>query len=115
MVDTTNSILALLSIALGIVGWLFPRYTMGALDLTDGGSTMGTSEVRASAGCLFVGMGIGALIINAPAAFLMIGCCWTGAAVGRLTSLLRDGKSHKKWFFFGIEAVVGLLAIAINV
>lgn len=112
--DILNIIFALASILIGAVSWLAPRYAMGALDLKDGGSTMGMSEIRASAGCLFVGMGIGALILGTPAAYMMIGFCWLGAAVGRLTSLVLDGKSNQKWTFFGIEVAVGLLAVFLN-
>lgn len=112
--DILNVIFALTSIGLGVFGWLAPRYTMAALNLEGRNDTMGMSEVRASAGCLFVGMGVGALLIGTPAAFAMIGFCWTGAAVGRLTSLLRDGQTRKKWTFFAVEAAVGVPAIAIN-
>ena len=109
-----NTIFALTSIALGCFGWLAPKYTMSAIDLRDGGSTMGMSEVRASAGALFVGMGIGALLIGGPVAYAMLGFCWIGAAIGRLTSLIIDGKSQKKWLYFGVEAAVGVAALAAN-
>lgn len=112
--DILNILFALLSIGIGAISWVAPRYAMAALDLTDGGSTMGMSEVRASAGCLFVGMGVGALVLATPAAYVMLGFCWTGAAVGRLTSLLRDGQSRQKWTFFAVEAGVGLPAILLN-
>lgn len=112
--DILNIIFALLSIGLGCFGWLAPRYTLATLDLTAGPSGMGPSEIRASAGALFVGMGIGALIIGTPAAYAMLGFCWVGAATGRATSLLLDGQSRKKWVFFAIEAGVGLPAILLN-
>lgn len=112
--DTLNIIFAILSIGLGCFGWLAPRYTLGALDLTPGPSTMGPSEIRASVGALFVGMGIGALVIGTPAAFAMLGFCWMGAAAGRATSLLLDGQTRKKWVFFAVEAGVGLPAIVLN-
>ena len=112
--DWTNLLFALLSIGLGLFGWLAPRYTLGALDLTMGQTTMGMSEIRASAGALFVGMGLGALLLGTPAAYLMLGACWAGAAVGRLTSILLDGTNTKKTTFFAVEAVVGLAAIALN-
>ena len=112
--EILNTIFALTSIALGCFGWLAPKYTMDALDLTAGPSTMGASEVRASVGCLFVGMGIGALLIGSPAAYLMLGFCWTGAAAGRLTSVLLDGAGRKKWLYFWIEAIVGIPAILLN-
>lgn len=112
--DILNIIFALLSIGLGLFGWLAPKYTMETLNISGHTDTMGMSEVRASAGCLFVGMGLGALILGSPVAYAMLGFCWLGAATGRLTSLLRDGKTQKKWIFFASEAVIGVLALAIN-
>ena len=112
--DILNIIFALASIGLGAFGWLAPRYTMDQLDLHGGDTTMGMSEVRASAGALFIGMGIGALLIGTPEAYIMLGACWTGAAVGRLTSLLRDGTTQKKWVYFIVEAAVGVPAIVLN-
>ena len=112
--DILNIIFALLSIGLGCFGWLAPKYTMGALNLDGHTDTMGMSEMRASVGCLFVGMGIGALLIGTPTAYLMLGCCWTGAAAGRLTSCVMDGASRKKWVYFWVEAAVGVPAIIIN-
>ena len=112
--DFINIIFALLSIGLGCFGWLAPRYTMGALDLHGGETTMGMSEVRASAGALFVGMGIGALWLGTPEAYLMLGFCWAGAAMGRLTSLVMDGATRQKWTYFAVEAVVGVAAVVLN-
>lgn len=112
--DILNLIFALISIALGAISWLNPRYAMASLDLCGGSTTMGMSEVRASAGALFVGMGVGAIAIGGSGAFAMLGFCWLGAATGRLTSLVLDGQSRKKWVFFGIEASVGLATVLIN-
>jgi hypothetical protein len=112
--DIINIIFAIVSIGLGCFGWLAPRFTMGALDLHGGETTMGMSEVRASAGALFVGMGIGALWLGTPEAYLMLGFCWTGAAMGRLTSLVLDGATRQKSTYFAVEAVVGLAAIVLN-
>ncbi len=112
--DILNIIFALLSIGLGCFGWLAPRYTMGALDLKGGETTMGMSEVRASAGALFVGMGVGAIWLGTPEAYLMLGFCWAGAAMGRLTSLVMDGATRQKLTYFAVEAVVGVAAIVLN-
>ena len=112
--DIINIIFAVLSIGLGCFGWLAPRYTLGALDLKMGETTMGASEIRASAGALFVGMGIGALLLGTPEAYVMLGFCWCGAAMGRLTSLILDGTSQKKWVYFIVEAGVGIPAILLN-
>jgi len=114
-VDILNFLFALASIVLGCFGWLAPRYTMGALDLSAGATTMGMSEVRASVGCLFVGMGIGALVLGTPEAYVMLGACWCGAALGRLTSLVLDGNSRKKFIYFAVEAIVGIPAVLLNI
>lgn len=113
--DIINIIFAILSIGLGCFGWLAPRYTLGALDLTMRETTMGASEIRASVGALFVGMGVGALLLGTPEAYVMLGFCWCGAAMGRLTSLVLDGSSQKKWVYFIVEAGVGIPAILLNI
>ena len=113
--DLLNILFALTSIGFGAIGWLAPAYTMQTLDLHPGETTMGASEVRASAGALFVGMGAGALMLGTPAAFALLGFCWLGAAVGRATSLAVDGTTQKKWVFFAVEAAVGLGAVLYNI
>ncbi len=112
--DILNILFALVSIGLGAFGWLAPRYTLETLDLTAGPSGMGPSEIRASAGALFIGMGVGALILGGASAYAMLGFCWAGAAVGRATSLALDGQSTKKWGFFGVEAAVATAALWVN-
>ena len=112
--DLLNILFALASIGLGLFGWLAPAYTMRTVDLKKGETAMGPSEIRAASGALFVGMGVGALILASPVAYAMLGFCWTGAAIGRATSLALDGTTRKKWTFFAVEATVGLGALAVN-
>ena len=114
MIDLLNLALALLSIGLGAVGWLAPRYTMGVLDLATTNSTMGMSEIRAASGALFVGLGIGAIFLGTPLAYAMVGFAWGGAAVGRLTSILADGPTRTKTTFFAVEVAVAGLLLALN-
>ena len=115
MLDIVNVLMALISIALGSIGWLMPRYTMSVLDMAPLESTMGLSEIRAASGALFIGLGFGALVLNAPAAFAMVGFAWGGAAIGRLTSIIADGDaSRQKITFFVIEDAVALLLLTIN-
>ena len=115
MTDVLNILIALASIGLGAIGWLAPRYTMDLLDMAPTRTTMGLSEIRAASGALFVGMGLGALILSTPLAFAMIGFAWAGAAVGRLTSIIADGvQTSRKVLFFAIEAAVAAIALGIN-
>lgn len=112
--DLLNPLLASVSIILGLIGWLAPRYTMEVVDLHPGDSPMGFGEVRAASGALFVGLGLGALFLGTPLAYAMIGFAWGGAAIGRLTSLVLDGQTPKKWGFFACEVVVAVLALGLN-
>ncbi len=114
IVTLINWALALLTIGFGMLGWLMPGYTMGKLDLSDAGSTMGKSEVRAASGALFVVAGVGALLLATPASFAMLGFIWGGGALGRATSLLLDGRTRLKWIFFGSELAFAIVALGIN-
>ncbi|MDJ1007446.1 MAG: DUF4345 family protein [Paracoccaceae bacterium] len=115
MIDAINIAIALTSIGLGVIGWLAPRYTMAVLDLEPTTSTMGVSEIRAASGALFVGLGLGAIFLNEPYAYAMIGFAWAGAAIGRITSILADEKpTQRTWGFFGIELLVAAAALGIN-
>ncbi len=109
-----NILLALATIAFGVAGWLFPKWTMNAVDLADKGSTMGLSEVRAASGALFVVAGLGAILLGSPTAYVMLGCVWLGGALGRVTSLLLDGRTTRKWGFFGTELAFGVVLIGAN-
>lgn len=112
--EILNFIAALLSIGFGVIGWLMPKYTLQVLNLEAHTDTMGMSEIRASGGALFVGMGIGALYLGTPAAFAMLGMCWLGASIGRITSIVLDGNSRKKTGFLIVELIVALTVLAIN-
>lgn len=116
MIDTLNIAAALLTIGLGAFGWLAPRFTMAALDLRPGDTTMGLSEIRASVGCLFVALGAGCLIVGAPLAYAMMGVAYAGAALGRLTSIALDAPPRAKAaLYFGIEAALAAYLIAANI
>jgi hypothetical protein len=115
MVDTLNIIAALLTIGFGLFGFLAPRYTAGALDLAPTKSTMGLSEMRASVGGLFVVAGASAIYLGDPLAYAMIGFAFTGAALGRLLSLVIDKPPLGKVMLFGgIEAALALWLLAAN-
>lgn len=110
-----NPILALLATAMGAFGFLAPRYTAQALDLTPGKTTMGLSEMRASVGGLFVVLGIGCLIIDDPLAYAMLGVAFAGAALGRLVSCLVDRPAvSRAWIFFAIEFAMALALLPAN-
>lgn len=115
MIDTLNIIAMVLTIALGLVGFLAPDFTMKQLGLRPDGSNMGYTEIRAANGALFVGAGLGALVLSLPAAFAMVGFLYAGAAVGRITGILFNNASSKQsWGYFSAEAGLAIYLLAAN-
>ncbi len=105
--------IALLTIGLGLFGFLAPRYTAAALDFKIGGSTMGLSELRASAGGLFVAVGAFCLVTGDPYAYLMLGVIYAGAAMGRATAIVLDRPPMPKaavWLAFEVVPAAWLLS-----
>ena len=114
-IDYINFAVALLTIGLGACGWLAPRWTMDMLDMKSGPTNMAYTEVSAVSGCLFVGIGIGVMILNEPMAWVALGLAYGGAAVGRVTSILRDkAASRQSWTFFGSEAALAAWLLIAN-
>lgn len=115
MIDLLNILGALLSVGFGAFGFLAPRFTAQVLDLETTKTNMGLSELRASVGALFVGLGIGAVILGSPTAYAMVGFAWGGAALGRLLSCLTENRDNRKaWIYFAVEAVVSIVLLGIN-
>lgn len=109
MIQVINIALMLATIVFGLIGWLMPHYTMNKLGLAlVAGRSLGMSEVRAVNGCLFVAIGIAALLINESLAFAMVGFMYAGAALGRLTSIIVDGSGE----FLSISFLIAETAFA---
>ncbi|MFD0916503.1 DUF4345 family protein [Pseudahrensia aquimaris] len=116
MIYALNIIAMLATIGFGMIGWLKPRYTMEKLDLKTGDSTLGLSEIRAANGALFVGLGIGAIVISLPIAFVMVGCAYAGAAIGRLTSIIVDKSGQSiSLSFFAAEVALAVFLVWSNI
>ena len=115
-IDLVNMAMGLLTVVLGLMGWLWPRWTMQVLDMQAGPTNMAYTEVSAVSGCLFVGLGVGAMMLNDPLAWVVLGIAYAGAAVGRVTSIFRDNAaSRQSWTFFGCEAGLGAWLIIANI
>ena len=114
-VDLINMALGFMTVLLGMIGWLVPRWTMRQLDMYAGPTNMAYTEVSAASGCLFVGLGLGAIILNDPLAWGVLGLAYAGAAAGRVTSIFRDNAaSRQSWTFFGTEAAFAAWLIFVN-
>lgn len=106
MLDLIDPLIALVTIAFGLFGLVAPRYTADVLDMQPTDSTMGLSEIRASAGGLFVAMGGVCLLTGAALAYAMLGVAYAGASAGRAISMLVDRPPQLKALtWFALEAI----------
>lgn len=116
LVTGLNILLALGTIGLGLFGWLRPETTMEYIGTTPTDDTgLAKSEIRAASGAVWVGAGVGAILLATPIAYLMLAALWVGASVGRGTSVFVDGaNTGKPLIFFIVEVVFAVLLLAIN-
>jgi hypothetical protein len=115
LVDMINMAVALLTIGLGLwAGWR-PAGRCSS-STCRGPPNMAYTEVSAVSGCLFVGLGLGAMILNEPVGWVVMGIAYAGAAVGRVTAIFRDdAASRQSWTFFGSEAALASWLILANI
>jgi hypothetical protein len=100
---------ALLTIALGLLGLLAPLHAARMVGLKPE-SHRGVSELRATYGGLFTGLGLACLVLQAPAAYAVAACAWLGAALARLVSMTVD--RNPSWLNAGgvaLECLIGVL------
>jgi hypothetical protein len=103
---------ALASALLGALGLCAPLRAARMVGLSPLGAR-GVSELRATYGGLFLGLGLAALLWQQPAAYGVAGIAWLGAAVARLASIVLD-RSVSALNIGGValEAVIGALLLA---
>lgn len=85
---------ALLTIALGLVGFFRPRLITDAQQITLG-SPMALSEARVVFGGLHLGGGIMALLLHEPVIYMTLGAGWSFGLLARFYSMRADGTSLK--------------------
>jgi hypothetical protein len=110
-VNTTGYIGAAVSIIAGFLGLIWPKQVSKTIGLQIPGR-LGTSEVRATYGGLFIGAGTAVALIGNSDAALVLGAAWAGAFVARAISFVID-KSRTKENIAGllIEGVMAILLI----
>ena len=103
---------ALASALLGALGLCAPLRAARMVGLSPLGAR-GVSELRATYGGLFLGLGLAALLWQQPAAYGVAGAAWLGAALARLASIVLD-RSVSALNIGGValEAVIGALLLA---
>jgi Domain of unknown function (DUF4345) len=102
---------AVIVIGLGVLGLVWPRTAANFVRIAPVDTT-GVSEIRATYGGVFLGLGIAALVMNQSSVYDAIGIGFGLAAVSRAASVVID-RSREPHNFAGIafESVIALLLL----
>jgi Domain of unknown function (DUF4345) len=92
---TLNFIGAILITCLGVGGFFQPLFFAKLVGLAPS-APHGISEIRATLGGFFIGLGGFALYAQNTAIYGAIGMGWAGAAIARIFSLIIDRKINKE-------------------
>lgn len=112
LVNATGYVGAIFSILAGCLGLILPRQVSQTIGLQIPGR-LGTSEVRATYGGLFIGAGLAVVLIASSDAAFVLGAAWAGAFLARALSFAID-RSRSKENVAGlvIECVMAILLIS---
>lgn len=80
---------AVCTMALGVAGLVAPQSVGRLIGIAPGGK-LGLSEIRATYGGLFIGLGAACLWLQQPEVYGAVGLAWLLAAVSRTASMLLD-------------------------
>jgi hypothetical protein len=100
------------TMGVGLVSLIKPAAVYGFTGLNANG-VRGISEIRAVLGGLFIALGAAPLILNAPAAFQVVGITYLGVAIARALSIVLD-KSYAQSNLISlvVEIVFGAILVA---
>lgn len=100
-----------LNVLLGLIALGFPRRVGERLGLTASGP-LGVSEIRATYGGFFLGLGLFCLIFGRPVLFRMLGAGWLFIAVTRLVSMVIQRRLDRDFVLaFTVEMLVAWLLL----
>ena len=103
---------AVLTFCLGVLGLVAPGKVATLVGIAPEGK-LGVSEIRATYGGFFVGLGVGCLWVQKPEVYFVVGLAWLLAAASRIISFALDRSfSSKNIGGVVIEAGIGLLLVA---
>jgi hypothetical protein len=106
-----QNLLALLTIVTGLVSLIRPRAVMAFTGLLVPGAR-GITEIRAVLGGGFVGLGVAPLVLNAPAAYQMLGITYLAIAVARVAGIALDRSYERSnWISLAVEIVAGIILV----
>jgi len=101
-----------LTVALGMLGLVRPEVAADLVGVVPEGS-LGRSEIRATYGGLFLGLGGACLWLRSPEAYLVVALAWLSAAAARLVAIaIERNVSKENAVGVVVEAGIGGLLMA---
>lgn len=111
ILQVLKAVAAIATIATGAISLFWPRSVTGFTGLSPKGPR-GITEIRAVLGGLFVGLGVAPLILDAPAAYQMLGVAYLFVAVARTASMVVDKSVERSNIIsLVVEIVFGVLLV----
>lgn len=109
--DLLTSLAAIITILMGCLGLFFPKKAAALTGLSPL-TPAGRAEFRGTLGVTFIFLGLVPLVTQDDMAFLTVGLCWLGAAIGRVISIFMDqGNEAKNWIAVGFECLIAALLL----
>ena len=93
--NTFGYVGAIISVIAGCLGLIWPKHVSRTIGLQIPGP-LGTSEVRATYGGLFIGAGLAVVLVASRDAAFVLGAAWAGAFVARAISFVIDNSRTKE-------------------
>ncbi|OYU52742.1 MAG: hypothetical protein CFE27_05145 [Alphaproteobacteria bacterium PA1] len=114
--DLLNNLGAIITVLMGCLGLFLPQKASQLTGLT-AVTPAGRAEFRGTLGVTFILLGLVPVVTQNDIAFLTVGLCWLGAAIGRVISIYLDqGNEAKNWIAVGFEcAIAALLLVGLSV
>jgi hypothetical protein len=110
-IQIINSIGAVFCLLLGVTGLFYPNSTANFVGII-AGKERGKSEIRATYGGVFIGIGASALFFRDANVFTAVGIGWAFAAIARIFGMVIDKEFHKLNFGGVIfESLVAVLLL----
>ena len=114
--DLLNNIGAIITMLMGCLGLFFPEKASRLTGLSPI-TPAGRAEFRGTLGVTFIFLGLVPVATQNDVAFLTVGFCWLGAAIGRIISIFLDqGNEARNWIAVGFEcAIATLLLVGLSI
>ncbi len=111
ILEILKVLMAVVTIATGLVSLVRPRAVMGFTGLIVPGAR-GITEIRAILGGTFIGLGLAPLLLNAPEAYQMLGIVYLVIALARILGLVLDRSVERSNILsLVVEIVAGIILI----